>query len=103
MKTTNRAEEVAKALAQVVDPETGLDIMRMDLIHGLEVSDSGDVSLVFRPSSPVCPMAYPLGNAVKTKVQGIDWVKNVTIKVENFRNAEHLESLLNAVGRKAVR
>ena len=61
--------EVMRALTEVIDPETGLNIMRMDLIHDLEVATDGSVSLVFRPSSPICPMAYTLANSIKKRLE----------------------------------
>ena len=87
---------VRDVLYEVINPETDLSIMRMDLIHGLNANEQGEVSLVFRPSSPVCPMAYSLADSIKKKVREIETVKSVSIKVENFHQAEHLESLLNA-------
>lgn len=86
--------EVRNVLGQIIDPETGLSIMRMDLIHDMEVTSDGLVSLVFRPSSPVCPMAYSLANEIKKRLQTVDRVTSITIKVENFEKAAHLESLL---------
>ena len=93
----NRAvhDQVEEALAEVMDPETGLSIMRMDIVHNLEVGDRGEVSLVFRPSSPVCPMAYALANAIKKRVEALEGVTAVRIRVENFQKAGHLESVLN--------
>ncbi len=87
-------QSIKEALSQVIDPETGLSIMRMDLIHDLQVGTDGSVSMVFRPSSPVCPMAYTLGSSIKKRVEAIDRVTSVTIRVENFQRAEHLESVL---------
>ena len=86
---------VNEALSEVIDPETGLDIMRMELIHDVEIGDRGKVSLVFRPSSPVCPMAYTLANSIKTRLESLDKVSSVSIRVENFQKAAHLEGLLN--------
>jgi len=91
----DRKKEIEQVLYNVIDPETGLSIMRMDLIHQLQVSDMGRVSLVFRPSSPVCPMAYALANSIKSKIRELDWVASVSIKVENFNQSERLEGLLN--------
>ncbi len=88
-------QSIKEALSQVIDPETGLSIMRMDLIHGLQVGGDGSVSMVFRPSSPVCPMAYTLGNSIKKSLEALDEVTSVTTRVENFQRAEHLESVLN--------
>jgi len=88
-------EEMEKALSEVIDPETGLSVMRMDLIHELHVDGEGHVSLVFRPSSPVCPMAYALAGSIKRKIQDISGVNSVRIMVENFDRAEHLQRILN--------
>lgn len=96
MKAESLATEVEEALAKVVDPETGLSIMRMNLIHDLDVQPGGAVSLVFRPSSPICPMAYALAGAIKKGISGLDGVSAVRIKVENFNRADHLESVVNA-------
>ena len=40
-------------LARVIDPETGVDIVRMRLIEDLTVDEQGRVSYTFRPSSPL--------------------------------------------------
>jgi metal-sulfur cluster biosynthetic enzyme len=94
-KTQTAIADVEVALSGVIDPETGLSIMRMDLIHDLRVEPDGAVGLVFRPSSPQCPMAYALANSIKQRILGLDWVASVNIKVENYVRAEHLESIIN--------
>jgi metal-sulfur cluster biosynthetic enzyme len=88
--------QIQRALAEILDPETGLSIMRMDLVHGLEVGPDGSVSLIFRPSSPVCPMAYSLANSIKNKLETIGAVGSIKIRVENFERAAHLEALLQS-------
>ena len=88
-------EQIRDALSEVMDPETGLSVMRMDIIHNLEVKNEGEVSLTFRPSSPVCPMAYALANSIKKKVEMLDGVRSVRIAVENYQRARHLETIVN--------
>jgi metal-sulfur cluster biosynthetic enzyme len=90
-------QAVEEALSKVIDPETGLSISRMDLIQGLAVTDEGEVSLVFRPSSPVCPMAYALANSIRQSVASVAGVAAVRIGVENYQHAKHLEDLINAI------
>ncbi len=87
--------KVKKALSNIIDPETRLDLGRMDIIHDIEVKADGATSLTFRPSSPICPMAYSLANSIKKELTGLDGVTSVKIKVENFNRANHLESLIN--------
>jgi len=84
---------IEKRLSKVVDPETGLDVMRMGLIRDLEVS-GGEVSLTFRPTSPICPVAFSLGADIHDAVRSVEGVRRVVIRVENFDRAEELEHLL---------
>ncbi|HTY22035.1 MAG TPA: iron-sulfur cluster assembly protein [Desulfomonilaceae bacterium] len=95
MEAENMESRVRHALSEIVDPETGLNIMRMDLIHDLTVTEDGEVGLVFRPSSPVCPMAYSLANSIKKKIESLKDIRSVRIAVENFQNADRLERLVN--------
>lgn len=95
MKVVLMEDQIKQALAEIIDPETGLSIMRMDLIHNLRVTEDGAVSLVFRPSSPVCPMAYSLANSIKKKIESLKDIRSIRIDVENFQNADHLERLVN--------
>lgn len=84
---------IEERLSEIIDPETGLDIGRMDLVHDLEV-EGGRVTLVFRPTSPVCPMAFKLAADIRDAVLSVPGVSRVTVKVENFHRAAELESLL---------
>jgi metal-sulfur cluster biosynthetic enzyme len=95
VKVERMEDQIRRALSEVIDPETGLSIMRMDLIHNLTVTEDGDVSLVFRPSSSVCPMAYSLADSIKKKIESLKDIRSIRIAVENFRNADHLERLVN--------
>jgi len=85
---------IEEHLAEVIDPGAGLDVFRMGLVRGLTVTDDGDVFLTFRPSSPVCPMAFTLAPAIKGAIQSVPGVTGVLIHVENFNRADELEALL---------
>ncbi len=87
--------QVKDALTRVIDPETGLSVDRMDLIHDLVVDPQGKVSCVFRPSSPVCPAAYSIANNIKKGVESVEGVTSFFLKVENYQKADHLESVIN--------
>jgi metal-sulfur cluster biosynthetic enzyme len=43
---------VLDKLSSVIDPETGVDVVRMRLIEDLTINEKGYVSYKFRPSSP---------------------------------------------------
>jgi ATP-binding protein involved in chromosome partitioning len=87
--------DVKTALTKIIDPETRLSIMRMGIIKGVSVNDIGAVTVIFRPSSPNCPMAYALAGAIKNTIESIPGVKSLFISVENFSKAKHLEEVVN--------
>ena len=82
-------------LRLVIDPETRVDVIRMRLIEDLEVSNSGQVEYVFRPSSPVCPLAVSLAQQIKQAVAQVPGVVSQKITVEGYVAAKQLTLLIN--------
>lgn len=87
-------EKIETALRQVIDPETSMDVMRMQLVKNLNVSDDGTVSLTFIPSSPYCPLGFQLAISIHEAVKKVDGVTQVKVDVENFVRAEELKKIL---------
>lgn len=85
---------VLERLAQVIDPETGVDIIRMRLIEELSVDEQGHVSYTFRPSSPLCPIAVPLAVEIRRAVRAVPGVTGQTIRVAGYVRGEELTALL---------
>jgi metal-sulfur cluster biosynthetic enzyme len=59
---------VLEKMSTVIDPATGVDVVRMRLIEDLTVEEDGRVSYTFRPSSVFCPITVPLSNAIQLAV-----------------------------------
>ena len=90
--------QVAESLGQVIDPETGVDVMRMRLIEDLTVdAQSGAVSYKFRPSSPLCPLAVHLALSIRQAVAQVPGVAEQEIEVVGYVGAEELNALLKEV------
>jgi serine O-acetyltransferase len=87
-------EKIKGNLSQVVDPGTGMDVMRMKLVRDLKVDPNGDVELTFRPSSVLCPLGFQLGINIKEAVQGVKGVKRVQIQVDGYFRADQLNKIL---------
>lgn len=86
---------VIEQLGQVIDPETGVDVMRMRLIEDLEVdSRTGRVSYKFRPSSPLCPLAVHLTLDIRRAVSEVPGVTEQEIEVVGYVGADELNALL---------
>lgn len=92
-------ERVLERLATVIDPETGVDVVRMRLIEDLTVDDDeGKVRYTFRPSSPFCPLAVSLGFAVRDAVREVVGVTGQEIEVAGYIRAEELSAMLQEDG-----
>ena len=87
-------EKIEESLGQVMDPETGMDVMRMRLVRDLKVNQHGDVELTFRPSSILCPLGFQLGINIKEAVLEVPGVKSVKVNVDGFIHADQLRTLL---------
>lgn len=89
---------VTEQLRQVIDPETGVDVMRMRLIEDLEVNgETGEVSYRFRPSSPLCPLAVSLALDIRKAVAMVPGVADQEIEVVGYVGADDLNALLQEV------
>jgi len=91
-------EKIEHALRQVIDPETSMDVMRMQLIKNLNVNEDGSVSLTFIPSSPHCPLGFQLAISIHEAVKKVDGVSKAKIDVKNFVRADELKKILEELG-----
>ena len=88
-------QAVRERLQQVIDPETGVDVMRMRLIEDLQVDDeTGRVRYTFRPSSPLCPLAVHLALGIRDAVAAVPGVTVQEIEVVGYVGADDLSALL---------
>jgi metal-sulfur cluster biosynthetic enzyme len=88
-------QAIIERLRQIIDPETGADVIRMRLVEDLVVEESGQVRYTFRPSSPLCPIAVPLAQMIKTAIAEVPGVTDQEIQVKNYIGAEMLTRILN--------
>jgi len=87
-------EKIKESLTQVIDTETGMDVMRMRLVRDLKVNQHGNVELTFRPSSVLCPLGFQLGINIKEAVLNVPGVKSVQVHVDGFIHGEQLKKIL---------
>jgi metal-sulfur cluster biosynthetic enzyme len=88
-------QAIVERLREVIDPETGADVIRMRLIEDLRVDgETGRVGYRFRPSSPLCPLAVPLALSIRDAVAGVPGVTGQEIEVVGYVGAEELNALL---------
>lgn len=94
-------EDILKAveekLEQVIDPETGMSVMRMRLVEDLAVDENGVVSSIFRPSSPLCPIAVPLALSIMQAINETPGVTGQRLRVEGYSQADQLNEILQSL------
>ena len=88
---------VSEKLKGVIDPETGVDVIRMGLVQNISIDASGKITYVFRPSSPLCPIAVPLALAIIQALSEVPGVSQQNITVINYVQAEQLNKILKSI------
>ena len=86
-------QRIIEVLKGVIDPETFIDVITMNLIVGLDIHD-GVVDVVFRPSAPTCPLGVQLAYSIKHAIKGVEGVKKVNMTVVDFIMANELNKML---------
>jgi metal-sulfur cluster biosynthetic enzyme len=69
-------DEVMEALANVIDPELGLDFVELGLIYGVEV-DEGNVRVTFTLTTPGCPIGPQVTEQIEEFVGELEGVGTV--------------------------
>ena len=73
-------DEVEEALANIIDPELGLDFVELGLIYEVEIED-GEVYVTFTLTSPGCPIGPQVGEQIEEFVGELDGVNRVYPKM----------------------
>ena len=87
-------DTVLTHLTTVIDPETGVDVVRMRLVELLTVDDQSVVRYGFRPSSPFCPLAVPLALSIHKAVAEVEGVTDQETEVVGYIRAAELSAML---------
>ena len=69
--------DVMDALANVIDPELGLDFVELGLIYAVEVN-GGDVHVTFTLTTPGCPIGPQVTEQIEEFVGELEGVKSVS-------------------------
>ncbi len=69
-------DDVEAALANVIDPELGLDFVELGLIYGVEV-DAGSVHVTYTLTTPGCPIGPQVSEQIEEFVGELEGVESV--------------------------
>lgn len=73
-------ENIEEQLKTVMDPETGVSIVDMGFIYGIE-TEGNSVSIEMTLTTPGCPMHSSFKREVEEKIGSMDGVKEVEVKI----------------------
>jgi metal-sulfur cluster biosynthetic enzyme len=88
---------IIEKLKTVIDPETGADIVEMQLVLDIQIDEAGKVRYTFRPSSPLCPIAVPLAVMIIRAIDEVEGVTGQDMTVVDYVEAEKLNEILRSV------
>ncbi len=88
---------IIEKLSKVLDPETGVDVIRMKLVEDIVIDESGKASYTFRPSSPLCPIAVPLAMMIIEAINKVDGISGQSVTVVDYIEADKLNEMLRSV------
>jgi metal-sulfur cluster biosynthetic enzyme len=91
--------EVISSLRGIIDPHSNVSVYDMGLISELKVSKDS-VSLVFRPTSPFCPLCMQLAMNIKRRLLDIKGMKKADITIVGHIQEDNINRTLADVSSK---
>ncbi len=74
--------QITAALASVVDPELGVNIVDLGLIYSVEINPKGDVRVLMTMTTPACPLRAYVTRAAREAITGlVEGVRSVKIEI----------------------
>jgi FeS assembly SUF system protein len=73
--------KIVAALKTVYDPEIPVDIYELGLIYKVDVSDEKNIAVDMTLTAPGCPVAGEMPGMVKSALEGIDGVGEITVNM----------------------
>lgn len=74
-------EKVVKMLKTVFDPEIPVDIYNLGLIYAIDLDDDGNLHIDMTLTAPNCPAADFIIDDARIKLESIEGVKSVDIRI----------------------
>lgn len=74
-------ENVVKMLKTVFDPEIPVDIYNLGLVYGIDLDDEGNLHIDMTLTAPNCPAADFIIDDARIKLESIEGVKSVDIRI----------------------
>jgi len=77
----SREDMVREALHEVIDPEIGINIVDLGMVYGVDVTDDGETKITMTLTTPFCPLAGYIDQAVKEALEPVPGIKDVAVNL----------------------
>lgn len=74
-------EDLRAALCEVMDPETGINLVDLGLIYDAHRTGEGAVSVTMTLTTPACPAGGTMIDGVERRLLRIDGVRTVDVEL----------------------
>lgn len=74
-------ERIVTMLKTVYDPEIPVDIYNLGLIYNIDLDDEGNLKIDMTLTAPNCPAADFLVDDARIKLESIEGIKSVDIRI----------------------
>ncbi len=96
-------ESLWSALRTVIEPELGRDIVSLNMVKDLQVTDDGRVNLKVVLTTPACPLKAEIENAVTRALMQVPGVRGVQVDMTSnvssaFANQDLTPGVRNIIG-----
>ncbi len=78
---TRIEERIVTMLKTVYDPEIPVDIYNLGLIYAIDLDDDGNLKIDMTLTAPNCPAADFLVDDARIKLESIEGIKSVDIRI----------------------
>src|SRR5574339_888025 len=96
-------EAILAALSKVQEPELHKDLVTLNMVRQLEISDDNVVAFTIMLTTPACPLQTQIEKEARQAVMAVEGVKSVKIKFESdVPNDGRMRGLVNMPIRNAI-
>ena len=74
-------DDIIRVLKEIYDPEIPVNVYDLGLIYEIDVDEDNNVRLVMTLTAPNCPIADEIIAEVQHKVEAVEGVKEVNLKL----------------------
>lgn len=73
-------KDIVASLSNVMDPETGIDIVSLGLIYWIK-AENGNILVQMTMTTPACPMSGHLSDMAKEGIENLPGIKSVEVDI----------------------